>query len=112
MTGSHITNNIRLVLDIFDYSELIEDESLILFLDFYKAFDSLQHKFLFKALDVFGFGDLFKHYIQVRTVRSNFHLALPKDLTFIVGSVKAVCFGQICSFYPCNYFLFVIKLVQ
>lgn len=45
----------------------------------------------------------------MQIVQSNFHLALPKDLTFIVGSVNAVHFGHICSFYPCNYFLFIIK---
>lgn len=49
MTGRHITNNIRLVLDILDYSELIEDESFIIFLDFYKAFDSLQHIYVYSS---------------------------------------------------------------
>lgn len=35
-------NNIRLILD---YNYLIEDKSLILFLDFFKAFDSIEHRF-------------------------------------------------------------------
>ncbi|KAJ0029318.1 hypothetical protein NQD34_004315 [Periophthalmus magnuspinnatus] len=34
MQNRHISNNIRLVLDILDYSHLISDESFILFLDF------------------------------------------------------------------------------
>lgn len=59
MRNRHISNNIRLVLDILDYPELINNESFILFLDFYKAFDSVEHKFIFKALDKFGFGDFF-----------------------------------------------------
>ncbi len=37
----HIFNNIRLVFDLIDYSELIEDDGLILFLDFFKAFDTI-----------------------------------------------------------------------
>ncbi len=38
MKGRHIANNIRLVLDILDYKELINDKAVILFVDFYKAF--------------------------------------------------------------------------
>ncbi len=41
MTDRLISNNIRLVLDILDYSDLIPDYSFLLFLDFYKAFDSI-----------------------------------------------------------------------
>lgn len=55
----HIANNIRLVLDLLDYDELIRDESFILFLDFYKAFDSLEHEFILQSLYKFGFGDFF-----------------------------------------------------
>ncbi len=42
MTDRLISNNIRLVLDILDYSDLIPDDSFMLFLDFYKAFDSIE----------------------------------------------------------------------
>lgn len=59
MRNRHISNNIRLVLDILDYSELIFDESLILFLDFYKAFDTLEHQFIFHCLKKLGFGEFF-----------------------------------------------------
>ncbi len=40
MKGRSIHNNIRLVLDILDYHEWIEDYGYILFLDFRKAFDT------------------------------------------------------------------------
>lgn len=43
MPGRHISNNIRLVLDLIDYNELIPDDPLILFLDFQKAFDTVSH---------------------------------------------------------------------
>lgn len=39
MAKTHISSNIRLVLDLIDYSGLIQSDALILFLDFYKAFD-------------------------------------------------------------------------
>lgn len=38
--GRNIINNIRLILDMIDYNEFIPDESLTLFVDFYKAFDT------------------------------------------------------------------------
>ncbi len=34
LKGRHITNNIRLVLDLLDYAENVEDGAIILFLDF------------------------------------------------------------------------------
>lgn len=63
MQNRHISiynNNIRLVLDILDYySDLIQDDSYILFIDFYKAFDSLEHDFMMVTLSKFGFGNFF-----------------------------------------------------
>lgn len=55
----NISNNIRLVLDILDYSDLITDESFIIFLNFYKAFDTIEHQFIFHCLKKLGFGDFF-----------------------------------------------------
>jgi len=47
-------------MNSLDYSDLIDDDGFILFLDFYKAFDSFEHKFILKTLHHFGFGDKFK----------------------------------------------------
>ncbi len=58
MKNRHITNNIRLVLDILDYSDLINDNGFILFLDFCKAFDSVEHLFILDTLKKFDFGIL------------------------------------------------------
>lgn len=57
MNNRHIFNNIRLVFDLIDYSDFIEDVSLILFLDFFKAFVTIEHPFtffLFRVLLVSG----------------------------------------------------------
>uniref|UniRef100_A0A3Q2Q2N2 C-type lectin domain-containing protein n=1 Tax=Fundulus heteroclitus TaxID=8078 RepID=A0A3Q2Q2N2_FUNHE len=43
MAGRYIIDNIRLVLDLLDYSDLISKNSFSLFLDFQKAFDSREH---------------------------------------------------------------------
>ncbi len=55
--GRNIHFHSRLILDMLDYSHLIDKENLILFLDFYKAFDSLEHCFIVKALKCMGLGD-------------------------------------------------------
>ena len=53
-----ISTNIQLVLDLIDYSDLILEDRFIVFLDFYKAFDSVEHEFLFLSLEKCGFGEL------------------------------------------------------
>lgn len=64
INGRHITNNIRQVLDILDHSDLITDDASVIFLYFYKAFDTIEHQFILKALEVFGFGTFFTNTIQ------------------------------------------------
>ena len=49
--GRSIHNNIRLILDILDYQNWIEDEGYILFLDFRKAFDTIKHNFIINSLE-------------------------------------------------------------
>ncbi|XDV29131.1 hypothetical protein PO909_032284 [Leuciscus waleckii] len=65
MKNRHISSNIRLVLDLIDYSENIDSEAIIMFLDFYKAFDSLEHQFLLKSLSLFGFGSTFINMVSM-----------------------------------------------
>lgn len=37
LAGRSIINNVRLILDLIDYNEYINNDSLVLFVDFYKA---------------------------------------------------------------------------
>lgn len=64
MKGRSIHNNIRLVLDLIEYSDYISDDGFILFLDFYKAFDMVEHPFIFKALELCSFGENFRNIIK------------------------------------------------
>lgn len=64
VSNRSIHNNIRLVQDLLEYSHLIEDKGFILFLDFYKAFDMLEHQFLFSVLRMYGFGPKFCNIIE------------------------------------------------
>ncbi len=64
LKGRYIGNNIRLILDLIDYRHFISDDGLILFIDFYKAFDTIEHYFMFKVIAFFGFAMFFQKAIQ------------------------------------------------
>lgn len=59
MSGRRIMNNIRLVLNI------------ILFLDFYKAYNTVKHLFLLQLLKKFVFGNYFSTAIKTVIVLLN-----------------------------------------
>jgi len=61
----YIGENIRLVLDVIEYSNITNNPGILLFLDFEKAFDTVSWDFLFKTLDYFNFGDYFKTWISI-----------------------------------------------
>ena len=61
----YIGCNVRLVKDIIEFAEKYDKEGAMLFLDFKKAFDSLEWDFLFQTLKKFNFGDEFIHWVRV-----------------------------------------------
>lgn len=81
MRNRHITNNIRLVLYILDYPEFNVENGFILFLDFCKAFDSVEHQFIFESLIKFGFGNFFTN----ATVQLSCWVALLVDFICLEG---------------------------
>ena len=54
--GRYISDNIRLLIDIIDYAEFKQLSGAVLFVDFFKVFDSLKWDLLFKVLKKYGFG--------------------------------------------------------
>lgn len=65
MKNCHISNNIRLVLDLLDYADNVDSDAFVLFLDFYKAFDTIEHPFLIQAIKAFGFGSPFINIVSM-----------------------------------------------
>lgn len=81
MRGRYIGNNIRLVLDLIDYNFLVQDESYILFIDYYKAFASVDDAFLMDTLGFFGFGNNFIRAIHSMYSDCNTSIKLPFGTT-------------------------------
>ena len=61
--GRFIGKNIRTILDIIEISQDENTSNLITFIDYEKAFDNIEWKFLQKALRAFGFNDNFIKWI-------------------------------------------------
>jgi hypothetical protein len=54
-----IGQNIRTIFDLMDYTKLMDKEGIIVFLDFEKAFDTINWKAIFDALTAFNIGPNF-----------------------------------------------------
>ena len=67
--------------DIIDYRDMVQDEAYILFLDFFKAFDTLEHTFLFQALELFGFGKVFCDFVKTCYANTNAAVSLTGGAT-------------------------------
>ena len=67
--GRSIFDAVRTIDDILDYTRHTKMSGILVAIDFEKAFDSLDHTYLFKVLNVFNFGPSFIQWI--RTLYSN-----------------------------------------
>ena len=63
--GRFIGENIRLINDIINYTETQNIAGLLLFLDFEKAFDSLEWHFIYETLAKYNFGDSLISWIKL-----------------------------------------------
>ena len=60
-----IGETIRSIYDVMDFTVKENIPGLMLFIDFQKAFDSVEWEFLFKCLEAFNFGPDFLHWVKV-----------------------------------------------
>ena len=72
--GRYIGDNARLILDIFEYCTDNDQDGILLFLDFEKAFDSIEWNFLFKTLEKFNFGENFLRWMKILYTNPIFRL--------------------------------------
>ena len=62
--GRYIGESIRLVTDILEYTAEHEEVGVLFSADFEKAFDSIEHTFIFATLESFGFGPQFIQWVR------------------------------------------------
>ena len=65
LKGRNIGFNIRIIQDVIDYCENNEQDGAILFLDFQKAFDTVNHEFLKNVLKKYNFGSSFIKWVDI-----------------------------------------------
>ena len=63
--GRYIGQNIRLLSDIMEFSNDRQCPGILLFVDFEKAFDTLEWSFISKTLETFNFGPNFRKWFSV-----------------------------------------------
>ena len=63
--GRNIGESIRVIDDMLEYVDKINEEGILFPVDIEKAFDSVDHSFIFATLKKFGFGDSFIKWIKV-----------------------------------------------
>ena len=61
----NIGENIRLISDVIQYCNLKQIPGLILRIDFEKAFDTIEWKYLDQALECFNFGVTFRKWVSI-----------------------------------------------
>ena len=63
--GRTIFDAVRTIDDILDYTRYKKMSGILVAIDFEKAFDSMDHTYLFKVLNAFNFGPSFIRWIRV-----------------------------------------------
>ena len=56
VSGRYIGEAAKSIIDVMEYTKTLFIPGMLLFIDFEKAFDSLDWNFMFKCLEIFGFG--------------------------------------------------------
>ena len=63
--GRKIDHTIHMLRDLIDLVDKDDDQAAFIFLDQEKAFDRVDHAFLFKTMDAFGIGPSFIKWVEV-----------------------------------------------
>ena len=73
LKGRNISENLRNILDVIDYTKLHEVPAVLISIDFEKAFDNVCYQSLFKIMYWFNFGE--KYVSAIKMLFNDFRLA-------------------------------------
>lgn len=65
LKSRYIGENIRTIIEVIDHVNMQDLPGMIFFADFEKAFDSIDHEFMFKCLEKMNFGSSFIKWIKL-----------------------------------------------
>ena len=103
--GRQIDQTVHMIRDLIDIANKEDDTAAFIFLDQEKAFDRVNHNFLFKVMRAFGIGESFIHWIHLLYSNAcavlNVNGFLSKPIPFNRG-VKQGC--------PLSSFLYVLVI--
>ena len=108
--GRSITSNITLLRDMLGYIERTNESSILVSLDQEKAFDRVNHTFLFRLLSHFGFGSDFIKWIRTLYAGANMTIIINGYLTEQIELKRGVRQGDPLS--PLLYVLCVEVLAS
>ena len=65
MKGRDISNNIRRTFEVIEYTKRHQVPGLIMTIDFYKCFDTIEHTAINGSLEYFGFPSSFRNWVKL-----------------------------------------------
>ena len=108
LKGRNIGNNVRLLLDVIDYTKINDLPAAVLMLDIEKAFDSVRHEFLFTVLEYFNFGENFIQWVKTFYSSRKSYVMNNGFLSNSINMDKGIFQG--CPISP-YLFLFVMEVL-
>ena len=103
--GRSITSNVTLLRDVLDYIERTNEPGILVSLDQEKAFDRVNHSFLFRLLEQLGFGPSFIRWVHTLYTGANMRIILNGFLSGRIDLKRGVRQGDPLS--PLLYVLCV-----
>ena len=103
--GRKIHNSIHLVRDLIQIANENNEEAAFIFLDQEKAFDRVDHKFLFDTMQAFGLGDSFINWVKIIYANASTRLNINGFLTEQIPLRRGVRQG--C---PLSAFLYILVI--
>ena len=104
----YIGESIRLVQDIIEYVDREEEEAILFSTDIEKAFDSVNHNFIFATLEKFGFGPEFIQWVKT-LLRNDQSCVMNNGKSILILKEvrdKVILSLHTCLSWPLKYYFF------
>ena len=101
--GRSIFSNLHLVRDVLDYIDKTNEPAILVTLDQEKAFDRVDHEFMLRVLQKFGFGPSFCRWVGIFYARAFSRILINGSLSRPVYLYRGVRQG--CPLSPLLYVL-------